>query len=382
MKNNISIIGIGKLGICFGLTLEKNGFDVVGVDINQSYVDLINTKKLTSSEKGVVSHLHESKNFAATTNLEKALNHSDMIFVIVATPSLENGKYDHTQIINVVGKLKEFGRQPSHKHIVICCTTMPGFSDVIAKDLKPLNYTVSYNPEFIAQGTILQDQSYPDLTLIGEGSEEAGDRLQEIYTRLVKSDAPVHRMSRTSAELCKLSLNCFCTTKISFANMIGDLAVKVGAQPNKILNAVGADSRVGHKYLNYGFGYGGPCFPRDNRALAIFADEQKMRAHISLATDRINNEHLRFQISKFMEENDKEEPIYFDGSGESFNGSTVFEGVTYKRGTTIIEESQQLAFAAGLAECGYDVTIIDQQPTIEQVRGIYGELFTYEEVIF
>ena len=106
-----------------------------------------------------------------------------------------------------------------------------------------------------------------------------------------------------------------------------------------------------------------------------------MRAHISLATDQINEDHLGFQVNKFIEQTDKEEPVYFNGSGDSISGSVVFEGVTYKPGTTIIEESQQLAFAARLAKLGYEVVIIDQASTIEQVKKLYGNLFTYDEII-
>ena len=123
----------------------------------------------------------------------------------------------------------------------------------------------------------------------------------------------IHRISQKmnalSAEITKLSLNCFLTTKISFANMIGDISEKVGGETSKILNAIGSDSRVGNKYLGYGYGYGGPCFPRDNRALSIFANDNEIDAVISKATDKMNVKHLEYQLNMFYRKNRTEDPI-------------------------------------------------------------------------
>ena len=373
-------MGVGKLGLCFGLTLEKAGYNVLGCDIRGEYVTLLNNKTFNSFEEGVNQGLMKAVNFQATTSMEKTLNFSDIIFVLVATPSLKNGRYDHSQIDTLVEKVKSFGVQKKPKHLIVCCTTMPGYCDTVQERLRDFNYIVSYNPEFIAQGTILRDQLQPDMVLIGEGSPEAGDILQEIYENHTATEPLVYRMSRTEAEICKISLNCFVTTKISFANMIGDIVIKSGGDPKIVLEAIGSDSRIGNKYLGYGFGYGGPCFPRDNRALAIYADDLDMPADISVATDRLNEKHLNFQVKDFTENYDKEEPIFFDGAGTNIGGEMVFEGITYKRGTTIIEESQQLLFAAQLAKFGYDVIIIDYEETILQVQEIYEDLFHYEVI--
>ena len=236
---------------------------------------------------------------------------------------------------------------------------MPEFCDELQSDLEGYNYNVSYNPEFIAQGTVIRDQLYPDMVLIGSRSDESANKIKEVYERLVENTPVYSIMSPVSAEICKIALNCFITTKIAFTNMIGDLALKVGAEPQTILDAIGADQRVGSKCTRYGFGYGGPCFPRDNRALGVYAKEQDCSIHISDATDRCNNEHLQFMI-------------------DSFEGSKItLEGVTYKPESTMIEESQQLAFAVGLAKNGVDVTIIDKPEVIEQVKKIHGDLLNY-----
>ncbi len=160
--------------------------------------------------------------------------------------------------------------------------------------------TVSYSPEFIAQGAIVWGLQNPDLILIGEGSSVAGDLLEDIYTRVAKRTRPkVCRMSAESAEIAKLSINCFVTTKISFANMIGDIADRsAGADKNDILKCVGADSRIGDKYLKPGYGYGGPCFPRDNRALAGHAQAVGVDAMIPLSTDSYNKYHTKLLAEK------------------------------------------------------------------------------------
>ncbi len=373
----ISVIGIGKLGLCFSLSLESAGYDVIGVDINESYVNLINNKMFVSSEPMVNELLEVSQNFVATTVLEKAVKHSDIIFVVVATPSLPNGRYNHSQIEIVCDNLMMMGPQPSPKHLIINCTTMPKYCQRLQAKVAENNWTVSYNPEFIAQGTIIANQENPDMVLIGEANEEIGNRLQKIYEKMTMNTPRIHRMTPTEAEITKISLNCFLTTKISYTNMIGDIVLASGGRPQVVLDAVGADTRVGSKLTRYGFGYGGPCFPRDNRAIGIYAQDIDMPANISIATDEINAKHLDFQIRDFAENHALTTQLAF---GECRDPNfLVFENVTYKKGSVMIEESQQLAFAVAVAKLGYSVTIIDCEEVIDSVRQIHGDLFSYVE---
>lgn len=361
----ISIIGIGKLGICLGLNLERSGYEILGVDVNQDYVNSINDKTLDSSEPMVNEMLQESKNLRATTDLKEAIEFSDTLFILVATPSLEDGKYDHSSVESVIEQFEALGKQENKKHFIIGCTVMPGYSKSIKERLNKLNYSVNYNPEFIAQGTILRDQLYPDMVLIGEEDEEAGNIIEDIYKNVCKNDPSICKMDLTSSELTKIALNCFITTKISFANMIGDIAKSSDADHEKILNAIGSDSRVGNKCLKYGYGFGGPCFPRDNRALFIHSDEMNYDAKISKVVDDANKAHLDFQIAEFIKSHpNKEEPV-------------VIEGVAYKKGAVIIEESQKLLYAVGIANAGYNVTIIDSEFVVNLIKDKYGDLFNY-----
>jgi len=205
MNKNITIFGVGKLGLCFALNLEKAGFNVLGVDVSENYVNLLNSKSLKSSEQGVSELLQASKNFRACTDTSEGLNHSDMLFVLVATPSLSNGKYDHSQIMSVVNSIKAHGKQKDRKDLIIGCTVTPGFCDELQAELNDYGYTVCYNPEFIAQGTIIRDQLSPDLVLIGSNSEESFKKIKGIYEAMVINQPNYSLMSPLSAEICKLA---------------------------------------------------------------------------------------------------------------------------------------------------------------------------------
>lgn len=366
MKRKVAIIGVGKLGLCFALNLEKAGFDVLGVETNQDYANQLANRSFCSSEPLVNELLQSAKNLAITDDVSRISKENiDDVFVMVATPSLPDGGYDHSQIDRVVERLKSCTSRSVVTNLYIGCTTMPGYCNTLSKELEPFDYTVSYNPEFIAQGSIIHDQQYPDQILIGEANKSAGDRLQRIYEGFVRSNPTFCRMDSLSAEIAKLATNCFLTTKISFANSIGDLALTTGADADKILKAVGADSRIGGKYLNYGFGFGGPCFPRDNRALGKFAQSVNCPLRISKATDLVNEEHFQFQLKKYL-------------ADSKDSGEVIFESVAYKKGTSQLTESQQLKLAVGLAEAGRQVTVIDSEEVIRQVETLYPGLFKFE----
>jgi len=362
----IAVIGVGKLGICFALNLERSGFNVWGIETNISYLNQLRSGEFRSSEPEVEELLDKASDLKLTEDL-KCIVENDItdIFLMVATPSLPDGGYDHSQIERVADRLMALGRSDEQRHIYIGCTTMPGYCAQLAKKLGKFGYTVSYNPEFIAQGAIIRDQQFPDQVLIGESSKEVGDRIQAIYEKFVKSRPVYCRMDPLSAEITKLATNCFLTTKISFANSIGDLAKTAGADVDSILKAVGSDSRIGGKYLGYGFGFGGPCFPRDNRALGKYAESVGYPLRISNATDQVNEEHFQFQLKNYLGSTSSSETI-------------VFEGVAYKQGTTQITESQQLRLAVALAQAGRKVTIKDSVGVIDQVRKLHPGMFQFE----
>jgi UDPglucose 6-dehydrogenase len=257
---------------------------------------------------------------------------------------------------------------------MVGCTVMPGYLAGVARYLlrDPIaagRLTLNYNPEFIAQGDIMRGFVQPDMVLIGEASTLAGDAIAAVYARICTSTPRVCRMSPESAELTKLSLNCFITMKIAYANAIGDIAAATpGADADAILAAVGADSRVGAKCLKPGFGFGGPCFPRDNEALGHYAASIGRDPLLMRATDAANEAHRAFQVEQLLRQHP--EPTH------RFH----FDSVTYKDNcpVPIIEHSQKLLVAAALARAGRLVTVADRADVIECVQREYGGLFTYE----
>ena len=359
-------VGLGRLGLCTALKFEQAGWDILGSDVFPAYVESINSKTLRSQEPGVEDALRTSQRLRATLDLREVLEHADILFILVATPtSAGENAYDTATLSKVLSDIAAL--RPKHKHVVICCTVMPGYISTIGSSLmeKCENCSLSYNPEFIAQGEIMKGLSAPDVVLIGEGNKDAGDILQALYEDATVNSPRICRMSPQSAEIMKLSVNCFVTTKISFANMIGDIAdATPGADKMDILAAVGGDSRVGGRCILPGYGFGGPCFPRDNRALGLYARKVGIEPEICDATDRYNRRHADI-MTKSMIEQDLVEYVVRD--------------VAYKPNcpVDIIEESQPLEVAKRIVQSGKKVTISDRSAIIELVRRTYGRMFSY-----
>jgi len=365
--DNISIIGLGRLGLCTALVLDRAGYKVLGVDIFPEYCAQINNKTFNSHEPNVSAYLKESKNLRATTSIDEALAFSQLIIILVDTPTgVAEKSYDHSKLGRVLNQIND--RQVKNKHVVIGCTVLPGYianvGRFLLKDCE--NTTLSYNPEFIAQGSILRDFVNPDMVLIGQANEEVGNLLENIYRSFCQSKPNFSRMSPESAEITKLAINCFITMKISYSNMIGDIADRTpGAEKFDVLKAVGADSRVGGKCLKPGYGFGGPCFPRDNRALGWYAKSVGVEPLLGLATDQYNKFHANLMIKEMLDQNKE---LY------------VFENVAYKDDcpVPIIEESQKLIVAKGLSQAGKKVLIKDRGFIISEVMKEYGNAFQYE----
>lgn len=366
-RKRAGFIGLGRLGLCTALKFEEAGWDIVGSDVFPSYVDSINSKTLQSSEPGVEDALRKSTRLRATLNLAEVVSHADLLFILVATPTgVGDQAYDTSTLSRVLNNIASLA--PENKHIVICCTVMPGYISTTGSYLieNCKNCTLSYNPEFIAQGAIMEGLSKPDVVLIGEGSQAAGEILQSMYEEATSNEPRICRMSPASAEIMKLSVNCFVTTKISFANMIGDIAdATPGADKMAILAAVGGDSRVGSKCILPGYGFGGPCFPRDNRALGTYARLVGVVPEICDATDRYNKLHAGIMAGELLSQD---------------RSQYVISDVAYKPKcpVDIIEESQPIEVAKRLVAAGKTVTIRDRHSIVDLVKRTYGRIFKYE----
>jgi nucleotide sugar dehydrogenase len=244
---------------------------------------------------------------------------------------------------------------------------MPGYSDIVQKrfDDAGILLDVCYNPEFIAQGEVLHGFTHPDILLLGEANKESGDVLLDIYNTFIKTTPTICRMTRKEAEITKIAINCYITTKISFANTIGDLCVHEGLNADRVLKAIGSDSRIGRKYLNWGHGYGGPCFPRDNRALCLYSVGQDVRNRIGEATDETNAAHLQFLVNTLT--------AMANQSKKQF----LFRDLAYKPGTNILEESQSLALAKQLDFAGFHVYIEESSEIKKTIEMLYPSQFLF-----
>ena len=356
----IGLIGAGRLGICLALLIERAGYDVIVSDIRDVYVSRLNDRRIETNEPGVEDLLKEAKNFKATTDNKEVIEECDIIFTLVATPSLEDGSYDVSSVDAVVDELEKVGGI-NGKSFIVGCTTNPGDCKRWEEKLSGCGVDVYYNPEFIAQGSIIKDLQNADMVLVG-GYGHHISVIEDIYNKIQVKNPSIHFMSTTAAELVKLAVNCYLTTKISYANMVGEVMTLSGMEDeiDNVLGAIGADSRVGSKYLKYGYGFGGPCLPRDNRAFAAHANKLGMEYNLGETTDNFNNEHAKFLKDYFIKHNKDNLPFCFDY-------------ISYKKGTDILTESQQYRLCLDLLDSGCKVYVIEQECVVEQ---IYDELHT------
>ena len=346
----IGLIGAGRLGICLALLIEQEGYHVIASDMREDYIKDLQNKKINSTEPQVQELLEHSINLEFTTDNRKVIRESDVIFTLVQTPSLEDGSYDVSAVWKVVEDIKtEMSSIANYpKSFVVGCTTNPGDCDQF-KDALPESVDVYYNPEFIAQGSIVDDLRHADMVLLGGKGQHSG-ALEMIYYQIQNGfkSATVNTMSAKAAELTKIAVNCYLTTKITYANQVGQVMIRDGMEDEVkiVLKAIGGDSRIGTKYLNYGFGFGGPCFPRDNRAFAAYASKAGVETPLGATTDKFNDEHTKFLKEYYVNKNKD-------------NHAYVFHYLTYKDGVDILTESRPYDLALSLVEDGYDVYCLD-----------------------
>jgi UDPglucose 6-dehydrogenase len=366
----VSVIGLGKLGAPLAAVLASRGFTVIGLDVNKTFVDAMNAGKMPIIEPQLNELIAANKGrLSATMDADEAVQKSDASFVIVPTPSDNTGFFSNRFVLQAMETLGKALRKKNGYHVVVITSTvMPGTT---GNEIKAALEAASgrkvgpdlglcYNPEFIALGSVVRDMLYPDSILIGESDAKAGDMLQTIYLQMCEKKPPVQRMNFVNAELTKISVNTYVTTKISYANMLADLCDRLpGADVDVVTKALGADTRIGSKYLKGAMGYGGPCFPRDNVAFAALARKIGARADVAEATDRINHyqiDRVAGLVSKFTKAGTR----------------IALIGLSYKPQTPVVEESHSVKIAAKLADAGYIVTVHDPLAQ-DAALGVLGE---------
>jgi UDPglucose 6-dehydrogenase len=280
--------------------LKKKGFNILGYDIKEDYINSLNNKTYKSDEPTINEMLISSKNFNCTIDINYALNFSKIVYIMINTPCGKNEKgYIHDNLNEFFITIKN--KNLCGYHFIIGCSVNPGYFKTELPSLVDLDKnSVSYNPQFVPLGDLVNKFLNPDIVLIGESNKERGDELENIYKNVCDNTPKICRMTLESSEIVKFAIASFVTYKISFANFIGDLSDKT-PNSNKfdILNAVGTDMRIGEQCLKPGYGYGGPCFPRDNNVLIKYAKKLNIPYFLCEASHNFNEYHAYFIAEQF-----------------------------------------------------------------------------------
>jgi len=357
METKYSVIGLGKLGASMAAAIAKRGFHVIGVDVNQQAVDLVNAGHAPVQETNLEETIAtNAERIQATLSHREAILSSDVSFVIVPTPNDERGAFT---LQYAAWAFREIGRALAVKqgyHLVILTSTvLPGsmrygLLPILEKESGKVagkDFGLCYSPEFIALGSVIQNFLNPDFTLVGEIDDRSGSLLEACYAKIMENNPPCKRMSLENAELTKISVNTFVTTKITFANMLADLCERIpGGDIDIVTDALGCDQRIGHKYLKGAIGYGGPCFPRDNVALSFISRTIGSKAELAEVTDRTNRA-IPHKFIQFLS------PMIRPGA------TVAVLGLAYKPDSHVVEESQGIYLAEALIKAGVRVVAYD-----------------------
>ena len=355
---HISVVGLGKLGAPLAAVLADRGHHVIGVDSSPDTVKAINEGRAPVQEPGLDTLVAAGRSrLTATTDGAAAAASTEATIIIVPTPSLPSGLFSTEYVLDAIDTIGRGLRRTTAYHLVVVTSTVaPGTMDA---DIAPALERASgrrlgtslglcYNPEFIALGSVIRDMQNPDFVLIGESDRRAGDTLEQIHRSVVGDSTPVRRMNLVNAEVAKIAVNTYVTTKISYANMLSELCEQLpGGDVSVVTDAIGLDRRIGTRFFKAALGYGGPCFPRDNAAFLAVARARGVNGDIAAATDAVN----RRQVSRLA------------ATVESHLAGTdqrvAVLGLSYKPDTNVVEESQGVMLANRLASDGKFVTVFD-----------------------
>lgn len=371
--DKLSVIGLGKLGCSMATCFAYKNFQVIGVDVLENSVKMLNMAMAPIFEPGLQELITDHQdNLRATTDTVEAILNTDASFIIVPTPSIKSGAFTTKYVKDVIKKVGVSLKQKNSYHLVVITSTiLPGDTFKMEKILEKISgkrcgidFGLCYNPDFIAIGNIIHDFLNPDMVLIGQSDPKSGLQLQKIHERLVNNNPEFHLMSYHNAELAKVALNSFCTMKITFANVIAEICENMpkGNAAN-VLGAIGADSRIGKKYFKGALAYSGPCFPRDNQAFFHTAERYNVKATLAETTDMLNDYYKHYRLSKLLNKALEKKKVK----------KVAFLGLTYKEDTTLVEEAAPVAAMQNLAKQDIEVTAYDPMGMPEAEKVLNGD---------
>lgn len=373
---SVGIIGLGKLGAPVAAAIAARGLPVIAADKDASKVDRVNQGIAPVAETDLSEYLARARGrIRATTDVGEVAARADIVFVILPTPSEPDGGFSLRHVLSACALIgKELQHRSDFPVIVITSTVMPGATEGPIRECLEkasgrkagVGFGLCYSPDLIALGSVIHDFLNPDFVILGQFDCRSGDLLESFFGQVFENAPFVARMTTVNAELAKLAVNTFVTTKITFANMMAQICEGVpGANVDVVTEAIGHDRRIGPKYLRGAVGYGGPCFPRDNLALLKVAREAGAVASLAEATDRSNRNEVPRLVSKVKQ-------YYRPGM------RVGILGLSYKPDTDVVEESQGMILARSLLEENMDLVVFDPM-SMGPARGVLGNRASFAQ---
>jgi UDPglucose 6-dehydrogenase len=367
----ISVVGTGYVGLVSGTCFAETGINVACVDIDKRKIDLLNNGHIPIYEPGledIYKKNVEKGRLTFTTNLAESIKDADAVFIAVGTPPDEDGSAD---LKYVVGVAREIGKNMDHYMVIVTKSTVPVGTSVkvkeaVLEELKKrgenIEFDVASNPEFLKEGSAVDDFLRPDRIVIGIESEKAQKVMSRLYKPFLLNGHPILFMDITSSEMTKYAANSMLATKISFINDIANLCEIVGADIDSVRKGIGSDKRIGYKFIYPGTGYGGSCFPKDVQALVRTADENGYSLDILKAVESVNYRQKSVLFSKIHH--------HFEGNlkGKKF----AIWGLAFKPKTDDMREAPSLVIIEKLLEAGASVVAYDPV-AMEEGKRILGD---------
>jgi len=348
------MIGTGYVGLVSGTCFADIGNQVYCVDKDASKINKLNLGVSPIYEPGLdelIKKNYIAKRLIFTTDIKKAVNSSDIIFICVGTPTKKGSL--SVDLSYVYKSAKEIISSTKKKKIIVTKSTVPvGTGDEIEKIIKKLkkrNFEVISNPEFLREGEAIRDFRYPDRIVIGSNNKKIFKKMRALYTPLINKGAKFFTTSRRGAELIKYASNAFLATKITFINEMSNLCEKTGVNVEDISLGIGSDNRIGSRFLRAGPAYGGSCFPKDTKGLVSIGDKNKINLSIVKTVIRSNQNRVNLhtkRINKIIGSNIK-------------NKKNAFLGVTFKPNTDDMRDSTSLKMIPYLCKKGAKVSYYD-----------------------
>ena len=374
---NIAIVGTGYVGLVSGTCFADTGANVTCVDVDAQKIARLKNGEIPIFEPGldelVVKNVKAGR-LHFTTDLASVLDDVQIVFSAVGTPPDEDGSADLKYVLQVA---RTIGQHMNHYTVVVTKSTVPvGTAAKVRKTIeeelekrgiKDLEFDVASNPEFLKEGNAIKDFMSPDRVVVGVESEHAKKVLTKLYKPFLINNFRVIFMDIPSAEMTKYAANSMLATRISFMNDIANLCERVGADVNMVRAGIGADTRIGRKFLYAGCGYGGSCFPKDVKALIKTADQNGYSMEVLKAVERVNERQKSILFEKLQK-------AY---GGQSLKGKTIaMWGLSFKPETDDMRESTALVMIKLLQEAGCTVRAYDPVAMDECKRRI-GDTITY-----